>query len=196
MVPTSNCCYRGQDHTWSTHDSHKRYERNTRNIRAPRRSKTLLSAGNSTSTSIFNKLAGVFLGKTNSPTRVGPSRWSCLTKNWVIELSQMSLTVVGRKLGLGRKSPHNFKYRTRLRGYSSESDESDLEHRADEVAQCHALTAAYRTKNGWHIASPENSTFRGVKRPERENGGDWVYSNNTRARSQKLKRFMCCAAAN
>ena len=40
---------------------------------------------------------------------------------------------------------HNYKCRLRLQGYGLESD---IEHRADEVPQCHELIAAYRTVTG------------------------------------------------
>ena len=69
--------------------------------------------------------------------------------------------VVAHKLVSGRKSLHNFDYCLRLRGYVPESD---LGYRADEVAQCHALIAAYKIVpgHGLHIASPENAKSRDV----------------------------------
>ena len=53
--------------------------------------------------------------------------------------------VVENERGPGGKSPHNYKYRLRHRGYGPESD---LEYRADEIPQCHQLIAAYRTNKG------------------------------------------------
>ena len=53
--------------------------------------------------------------------------------------------VVSHTCGPGRKSTHNSKYRIRLQGYGPKSD---IEHRADEVAQCHELIAAFRAADG------------------------------------------------
>ena len=60
----------------------------------------------------------------------------------------------------------NTAWHMRLRGYGPESD---LEYRADEVPRCHALIAAYRTKNGLHIAPPENTTYVRTYLPRSQN---------------------------
>ena len=52
--------------------------------------------------------------------------------------------MVGYKPGPGRDSLLDFKRRMRMREYGPKSD---LEYRADEIPQCHALKAAHRTKH-------------------------------------------------
>lgn len=58
--------------------------------------------------------------------------------------------VVDHKTGRGRKGPHNYKYRLRLKGYGPESD---LIYRADEVPQCHEMISVYRSRHGLETAS-------------------------------------------
>lgn len=65
--------------------------------------------------------------------------------------------VVSHKCGRGPKTPHNYKYRLRLRGYGPESD---LEYRADEIPQCQELIAAYRIRCGLDTALPDKSSSR------------------------------------
>ena len=65
--------------------------------------------------------------------------------------------VVNHKSGKGPKTPYNYRYRLRLRGYGPESD---LEYRADEIPQCQEMIAAYRIRCGLDIASPDKSPSR------------------------------------
>ena len=60
---------------------------------------------------------------------------------------------MNHRSGRGPKTPYNYRYRLRLRGYGPESD---LEYRADEVPQCQEMIAAYRIRCGLERASPDD----------------------------------------
>ena len=79
--------------------------------------------------------------------------------------------VVDHKRGPGRPSPHNYKYRPRLRGCDPEFD---AEYRADEIHQCHELIAAYRAQKGLHLAiiPPSSPPLPSLGKRKRTVGGD------------------------
>ena len=79
--------------------------------------------------------------------------------------------VENHERGPGRPSPHNYKYRVRLRGYGPESD---LEYRAGEIPQCHELIAAYRAQTGLQLAmtSPSSPPIPSLGKQKRAVGGN------------------------
>ena len=88
----------------------KTYERNTRNIRAPRPPKTLHHPRETPpAPAQFDKLAEIPLPTLDHPDEAQPR-----IDSYVID------RVAGHKLGPGRQRLHNFKYRMRVRGYGPE----------------------------------------------------------------------------
>lgn len=85
--------------------------------------------------------------------------------------------MVSHKSGRGPKTPHNYRYRLRLRGYGPESG---LEYRADEIPQCQEMIAAYRFRCGLETATPGKNSSRNLV--EHDNPKS---SSETRTRKRK-----------
>ena len=100
----------------------------------------------------FDKLAEFFLGRPIPfPELDHPDEAQPKIESYVVD------RVVNHRSGRGPKTPYNYRYRLRLRGYGPESD---LEYRADEVPQCQEMIAAYRIRCGLERASPDNNSSR------------------------------------
>ena len=92
----------------------------------------------------FDKLAEFFLGRPISlPELDHPDEAQPKIESYVVD------KVVNHRSGKGPKTPYNYRYRLRLRGYGPESD---LEYRADEIPKCQEMIAAYRIRCGLDIA--------------------------------------------
>ena len=100
----------------------------------------------------FDKLSEFFLGRQIPlPELDHPDEAQPKIESYVVD------KVVNRKSGKGPKTPYNYRYRLRLRGYGPESD---LEYRADEIPQCQEMIAAYRIRCGLDIAPPDKYSSR------------------------------------
>ena len=100
----------------------------------------------------FDKLSEFFLGRQIPlPELDHPDEAQPKIESYVVD------KVVNHKSGKGPKTPYNYRYRLRLRGYSPESD---LEYRADEIPQCQEMIAAYRIRCGLDIAPPDKYSSR------------------------------------
>ena len=133
----------------------------------------------------FDKLAEYFLGKQIPLPAVDNDENQPRIERYVVD------KVVDHKFGRGRKTPHNYKYRLRLKGYGPESD---LVYRADEVPQCHELIAAYRSKHGLDTtpAKQQSSTTRPIEKLKRKRDEGRDQSKRKRARHQRDEQSNEC----
>ena len=107
----------------------------------------------------FDKLSEFFLGRQIPlPELDHPDEAQPKIESYVVD------KVVNHKSGRGPKTPYNYRYRLRLRGYGPESD---LEYRTDEIPQCQEMIAAYRIRCGLDIAPPDKSSSRGKQSQRR-----------------------------
>ena len=87
----------------------------------------------------FYKIEELFLGKTLPTTALEESE----TVPPHISIYQVT-DVVSHRRRQGRRSPHNYIYRLRLKGFGPEAD---LEYRAHQVPHCQEYIAAYRAQH-------------------------------------------------
>lgn len=104
----------------------------------------------------FDKLAEFFLGRQIPlPAVDHPDEAQPRIESYIVD------KVVSHKSGRGPRTPFNYRYRVRLRGYGPESD---LEYRAEEIPQCQEMIAAYRIRCGLDIAPPKETSVRTLKK--------------------------------
>ena len=124
----------------------------------------------------FDKLAEYFLGKRIPLPATEDTVDQPRIERYIVE------KVVSHKSGRGRKSPHNYAYRLRLKGYGPESD---LVYRAEEIPQCREMISAYRAKHGLDLNPDvrQSSTPQNLKRKR-----DDSQSSSNRIKTKKRAR--------